>query len=180
MTNIANDTETGPGGFSGEQRKGTTAPIREKVGEVLGTAKDRTVTAYSTSRDRAADALESARERAALAARRTAQGIDENPIAALVGGLALGAIAGVLLPSTRKEAEMLRPLGSRIGEATRVASQAAREAGQAKLDELGLTRDSAREQVNKLVDHARKIAGEAGGAAARAVRENRGQGGTRA
>jgi len=170
MTNIANDTEAGPGGSSRE-RQGATTQIREKVGEALGTAKDKTVTAYSASRDKAAETLESARETAALAARRTAQGIEENPVAALVGGLALGAIAGVLLPSTRKEAELLGPLGSKVGEATRVAGQAAREVGQARLQELGLTRDSARDQVGKLVDHVTKIAGEASGAAVRAVRE---------
>jgi ElaB/YqjD/DUF883 family membrane-anchored ribosome-binding protein len=171
MMNQANDTDAAPGASSATQRQGTTAQVREKVEQALGTAKEKTVTAYSTSKDKAAEALETARERASLVAQRTAEGIDEYPVAALVGGLALGVIAGALLPSTRKEAELLGPLGSKVNDAARGAAQAAREAGQSKLGDLGVNRDSAREQVSKLVDHALKVVGEAGNAAARSVRE---------
>jgi ElaB/YqjD/DUF883 family membrane-anchored ribosome-binding protein len=148
-----------------------------KVGDALGAVKEKTTAAYTGSRDKAGEALETARAKASLTARRAAEGIEENPIAALVGGLALGAIAGVLLPASRKESELLAPIGSKVGEAAKIATQAAREAGQAKLDELGLSRERAREQVGKLVDNAVKVAGEASGAAARSVRQ--GEGGSR-
>lgn len=163
MTNQANDDEAGTGA--------TAMPVREKISQAVDTAKDKTVTAYSSARAKATETLDSAREQAAVAARRTSEQIRENPVAALVGGLALGAIAGVLIPSTRKESELLRPLGSKVGEAAKVAAKAAREAGQDTLVELGLNRDSAREQVSKIVDSALKVAGEAGTAAARAVRQ---------
>jgi len=152
----------------------------EKVGEAIGTVKEKTAAAYSTSRAKANEAAEAARARASLAARRAADGIEENPMAALVGGLAIGAIAGALLPATRREAKLLGPLGAAAGEAGRIAARTAREAGQQKLAELGIDRDSAREQVSKLVDSALKAAGEAGSAAVKSVRERQGASRTQA
>jgi predicted lipid-binding transport protein (Tim44 family) len=108
----------------------------------------------------------SARAKATTAAQRA---VDE-PVVALVGGLAIGAIAGALLPASRKEAEILGPIGSRLNETARVAASAAREAGQETLDELGINRDAAREQASRLMDAAMKAASSAGAAAAKAVR----------
>jgi hypothetical protein len=82
--------------------------------------------------------------------------------------LAIGAIAGALLPSTRKEAELLAPLGNKVGDAAKTAVQAAREAGQGKLEEL------ASNPVSAIIDNALKVAGEAGSAAARSVRQGGG------
>jgi hypothetical protein len=138
---------------------------------VYGKAGGKLSTAYSTSVDKAAGAIYTARQRAAVAARRTADGIDQNPVAALVGGLALGAIVGALLPGTRKEAELLGPLGGKVGDAARTAAQAARETGLDKLDEVGLSRDNVREKVSKIFDEALKVASETGSAAAEAVRK---------
>ena len=98
----------------------------EKVGEAIGTVKEKTAAAYSTSRAKANEAAEAARARASLAARRAADGIEENPMAALVGGLAIGAIAGALLPATRREAKLLGPLGAAAGEAGRIGANRAR------------------------------------------------------
>jgi hypothetical protein len=57
-----------------------------------------------------------------------------------------------------------------VGDAARVAADAAREAGKTKLGELGINSDAARDQVTKLVDNALKVAGEVGTAAAQAAR----------
>jgi len=161
------DQVNGSAPDSEERRPG----VREKAGEAL-------VTAYSTSRDKAGEAVEAARAQASLAARRAADGIQDNPIAALVGGLALGAVAGALLPASRREAELLGPLGSRVGEAGKAAAQAAREAGQQRLADLGISRESAREQVSKIFDGAVKAAGEAGSAAAKAARQSQSEPGS--
>lgn len=152
------------------QARGSYGRATEKVGEALNTVKERTATAYSASRDKAGEAVEAARVKASLAARRAADGIDENPIAALIGGLALGAVAGALLPGTRREKEMLGPIGAKAGEAGKIAAQAARAAGIQKLAELGISSESAREQASKLFDGAVKAVGEAGSAAGKAVR----------
>lgn len=175
MTTQINDTDT-------DNEPGTSnAPagaVREKAeaaraaaADAYGKASEKLATAYSTSVDKAVETVEAARLRAAEAARRAADGIDQNPVAALVGGLALGAIMGVLLPGTRKEAEMLGPLGSKVGDAAKTAAQAARDTGREALDQIGVNRDSARDKVSKIVGDALKVAGEAGSAAAQAVRK---------
>lgn len=154
MTNQVNETDNGTG----------PASAYGKAGEKLSAA-------YSTSVDKAAEAIDTARQRAADAARRTADGIEQNPVAALVGGLALGAIVGALLPGTRKETELLGPIGGKVGDAAKTAAQAARETGLDKLDEIGLSRDNVREKVSKIFDEALKVASETSSAAAEAVRK---------
>ena len=146
-----------------DNRTGT-PPASGKTSEKLSAA-------YSASVDKAAEAIDTARQRAIDAARRTADGIDQNPVAVLVGGLALGAIVGALLPGTRKEAELLGPIGGKVGDAAKTAAQAARDTGLDKLDEIGLSRDNVREKISKIFDEALKVAGESGSAAAEAVRK---------
>lgn len=120
---------------------------------------ERVVTAYSSAREKAGDA-----------AVTVETGIESSPIAAVLGGLALGAIAGVLLPRLEKEKELLAPLGAKIGDAARAAIEAGKTAGQEALDEGGLSTDALRGQVNKLVEQAIKAAGAAGSAAVGAAR----------
>jgi len=138
---------------------------REKVTTLYSVARDRTSQAYSTALDKTSDAYgtakqkfgeagEAAREGYGVAKRRTAQGIDDAPLAALLGGAALGVLAGVLLPRTRKEEEVLGPIGHRITDAAREAALAARDAGKQTLDDLGINADSARDTVNRLVENA--------------------------
>lgn len=163
MTEQTNET-----GGQAEQRP---AQVRDKVEQALDAAREKTAAAYSTSIDKATEALDSARDRASVAARKAADSIEEYPVVALVGGLALGAIAAALLPATRTENNLLGPLGSKMGDAAKLAAQAARDAGQTQLGVLGLNRDSAREQVDKLLENALKIATEATSAAAQSVRQ---------
>ena len=92
---------------------------------------------------KASDLAASARDTASQARMKTADGVDANPIAALIGGLALGALAAAVLPRTRKEEELLGPVGAKINDRARTAAQSAMEAGQNKLDELGISKDSA-------------------------------------
>ena len=91
-------------------------------------------------------------------------------MAALAGGLALGVLIGTLLPRSEREAALLGGLGARIGDAARDALDAARSTGQEKLDELGLTKDGARDKVKTLLDSALETASAAGTAAAGTLR----------
>lgn len=120
---------------------------------------------YTHARDAAADAL----DRAGEAARRTAAGIDGNPVGLLVGGLAVGVIAGALLPRSDRERELLAPVGAKIGAHAKAALEAAREAGQAELDNAGISKDAARDQVRGLLDGLGKAVTSAGTAAAKAA-----------
>ena len=113
-------------------------------------------------------ALDTTRQTARDAARRTAKGIEANPISVLVGGVALGVLAGALIPRTEQESKLLAPVGKRLTDTATGAAQAARDAGKAELDSLGLNKDAARVQVGKVIDGVIKALSSAGAAAAKA------------
>ena len=115
--------------------------------QAFETARDRTAAAYASARERAGSAYESA-------GRRASEGIDANPVAAVVGGLAIGAIVAALLPRSRREEEYLGTVGRRLNESAREAARAAREAGRGHLDELGLSRESLRSKLDEFTGRA--------------------------
>jgi hypothetical protein len=125
---------------------------------------------YDKVRATASKNWHEARDKASDTARKTANAIEANPLAILVGGLAVGALAGSLIPRSAKEKELLAPLGSRLGETARQAFAAAREAGKQELGNVGLTPDTARERGRSLLDGVGKALSSAGTAAAEAAR----------
>jgi len=139
----------------------TSTPKAEDVPEARNDA-------YGKVSDRVAAAYAAAREKTGQAGEK----IEANPLAALLGGIAIGAIAGALIPRLAKEKELLAPLGERIGEAARAALDAGKSAGTGALEEAGLSSDQIRAQVSKLVEQALKAANEAGTAAVEAARES--------
>lgn len=156
----ANDTDNGKDTGAA---KGSEGGAASKVTESLEAARARAAEAYDVARTRTSAAFDSARETASSATKRTADGIDANPMVAVVGGLALGAVAAVFLPKTKKEEELFGAVGQRIADTARQATQAAREAGKQKLDEIGINADSARQRASELV-------GSSAGAAVDAVK----------
>lgn len=126
---------------------------------------------YDKVSERVAGAYEVARDRAAGAAETAASEVEANPLIALVGGLALGAIAGALLPRSDQERQLLAPVGGRIGDAARAALEAARAAGKDALAESGLSTENLRGQASSLFEQAFKAAGTAGTAAVSAARD---------
>ncbi|SNS43772.1 hypothetical protein SAMN06295912_106132 [Sphingomonas laterariae] len=133
----------------------------EKLAEAKQTLRDRS----QATRAAAHDALESARGKVDEAKSATAQGIEDNPVAALVAGLALGAIVGALLPRGEREKEALGTVGGKLNEAARTAYAAAKDAGREAMEELGINKDAAQAQVDKFVQAATKSASAAGNAA---------------
>lgn len=119
--------------------------------------------------DRARETASHARETAADAARRTAETVEASPLGIVAGGLALGAIAGALLPRSEKEKELLAPLGRQLNERGRAAFRAAQDAGKAQLNELGLTRGAAKDQARSVLDGLGKALSSAGSAAAKSA-----------
>jgi hypothetical protein len=104
-------------------------------------------------------------------AQATAEAIETNPLGVLVGGLAVGALVGAIIPRSTRERQLLAPVGRRLALAGAAALAAAREAGQAELESLGLTKDAARDQAKNVFQGALKAAGTAGKAAAQAGSE---------
>jgi ElaB/YqjD/DUF883 family membrane-anchored ribosome-binding protein len=138
------------------------------AGPAPDTSKTALSDAYGKVSDRVAAAYAAAREKTAGAGEK----LESNPLAVLLGGIAIGAIAGALLPRLEKEKELLAPLGEKIGDAARAALDAGKSAGTEALADAGLSSDQIRSQVSKLVEQALKAASEAGTAAVEAARES--------
>ena len=140
-----------------EMDKDTGTSGRSRDGGTRGKASD----AYNSARERTSAAFGTASERAGRAAEKTSETIDTNPMIALAGGLAIGAVLAALLPKTRKEEELLGDYGRKINETAREAARAAKEAGTGKLDELGYNRDNIKQKVDSLRSDAAEIAAAA-------------------
>jgi len=131
---------------------------------------------YDHARDAAADAYAASRDSVTQAARRATAGLEANPLGVVVGGLAVGALVGALVPRSDREKQLLAPAGRRLGETARAAVQAARDAGYAELDQRGLTRHAAKDQAKGVVEGLGKALSSAGNAAAGAARGKADQG----
>ena len=99
------------------------------------------------------------------AGQRTVDGIDANPVAAVIGGLALGAVVGALLPRSEREQALLGSTGKRVTDTARQAFVAAKDAGKSQLDEIGVSPEGLRRRLDEFTDRA-----------VGAVRESRGGG----
>jgi hypothetical protein len=120
-----------------------------------------------TPRSRAVEAYDNAR-------RRASGGIEDAPLLVLAGGVAAGAILASLIPVSRREREVLGPVAGRIRDRATDAVEAAREAGQSRLDELGLTRDKGTDTLRSIVEGAGdafKASAEAGLASFRGAQD---------
>ena len=129
--------------------------------------RDTIETSIETAKDSASKALVTASDTARETARKTAEGIEANPLSVLVGGVALGVLAGALIPRTEGETRLLQPVGRRLTDAARNATGAAKEAGLAELDGLGLSPNAARDTAGKLIEGVIKAITTAGAAAAK-------------
>lgn len=151
--------------------------IKETVGKAqsaaldkMSAAKDVASDTVAVAKDKATELLGSAKHSATQARQRTADGIDASPVAALIGGLALGALAAAVLPRTRKEDELFGDIGGRINDTARGAAQAAKDAGRDKLDELGINKDAALDKAKELAQSVSGVVKESATAAASSVK----------
>ncbi|WP_114951290.1 hypothetical protein [Sphingosinicella terrae] len=110
--------------------------------------RGRAADAYQTARERTYSAYETARNRAAEVTRQASEQITVYPVAAVVGGLAVGALLGFLLPATRRERDLLEPTGRRITDAARTAAQRGVDAGKEQIEEI---RNRATQKVGEAV-----------------------------
>jgi ElaB/YqjD/DUF883 family membrane-anchored ribosome-binding protein len=174
----AASTNSGAGSSGGgNDEAGRLAGVRQSAADAYSSALERTSSAYSTARERAGSAFSSAADTARSAGQKTAQGIDSNPMAAIVGGLALGAIAGALLPKTQREQELLGPAGRKITGTAKEAVRAAKEAGQTQLADLGLTKDGVRQKLDQFTEQAVGAVKSTAGAAASGAKSTASGGG---
>ena len=124
--------------------KPTTEPsLRDRADDALDGARERAITAYDSVRDGAA-----------AAGRKASGQLGEAPLVVLAGGIAAGAVLAALLPISRRERQLLSPVTDSLRDKASAAVSAAKDAGQARLDELGLTRDAGGEAVRSIIDGA--------------------------
>ena len=133
-------TSSSSGATTSSSRNAPDPSLRDRAGDI-----------YDSARTRAVGAYDSARERASAASARASDGIDEAPLIALAGGLAVGVLLAALLPRTAREDKLLGPIGGRITGGARTAVDAAKEAGREKLNELNLTREAGSSTLETLV-----------------------------
>ena len=128
-------------------------------------AKTRSKQAVAKVRTSASKAIEATSDTARDLARKTAEGIEANPVGVLAGGVALGVLLGAFMPRSEHEAKLLRPVGKRISDTTRGAFDAAKDTAKAEFDVLGFTRTAARDQVGKMLGGVVRTLATAGAAA---------------
>ncbi|MCY7271524.1 MAG: hypothetical protein LH485_05660 [Sphingomonas bacterium] len=121
----------------------TEPTLRDRADDVLDGARERAITAYDTARDGAS-----------AAGRKASDQLGEAPLAVLVGGIAAGAILAALLPVSRREKKLLAPVTDSLKDKASAAVSAAKDAGTARLGELGLTRDAGGEAMRSIIDGA--------------------------
>lgn len=137
----------------GEQARGKMQAARQRAGEMGARARERTREAYSRSRDRVVTTA------------------DERPFEVGLGCLALGLVAGLLLPTPEKVNRMAGGRMDRLRDRTRDAgremmekgkrvAQAASEAVQNEAQAQGLTFDGLREKAGAVADRAKDAATE--------------------
>ena len=137
----------------------TPPKLADKAADAIDGARERAITAYDQARDTAA-----------AAGKKASDQLGEAPLAVIAGGIAAGAILAALLPTSRREKELLAPVTDNIRDKASAAVEAAKTAGQARLDELGLTRDAGGEAMRSIVDGAAEALKASAKAAATSVR----------
>ena len=110
---------------SNDQSGTRTAGGRGRAAEVFETARERTQSAY-----------EAARDRASAVTRQATEQMNVYPVAAVIGGFALGALVATLLPRTEREDRLLGKTGRRITGAAREAAQKGLDAGRSQIEEI--------------------------------------------
>lgn len=154
-----------------------------KLSDGITSAKTTATQTKKVARDQASKAIEAGREAAARgvsnsrdfvnkAAVKTGEGIDNNPLAIVLGGIAIGAIVGALLPRTEQEMKVLGKTGKKLNKKARKMAEAAKDAGKNKIDTLGLSGDAIRDQFRILVSKAADAVKAAGAAASDAAKKS--------
>jgi hypothetical protein len=107
------------------KEKGT--QLKQKAGSGMQSIKERTAEKASALRMRASEKSAHLKERARHGYEHGRESFsrtaDEQPLTVGLGFLAIGVLAGMLLPSTRKEDELVGPTRDRIVNRTREAAE---------------------------------------------------------
>lgn len=144
----------------------TAASATKRAADAATRARAKAAEAAERAREAARDAADRAREKGRKARASAGSGIENHPLVAVAGGIAIGAILAGLLPRTAAEDRAVGKVGTRIRSSAREAVKTAKTNAKTQLDELGLNADSAREKISGIAGKVAKAATAAGTAAA--------------
>lgn len=133
-------------------------------------AREQASKVYESGREAAVRGVNTSKELATKAMIKSGDSIDKNPLAIVLGGIAIGAIIGALIPATDRETKVLGKAGKKLNKKARKVAEAARDAGKNKVDSLGLNSDAIRDQFRVLVNKAAEAVKAAGQAATEAAK----------
>ena len=172
----AGDKVSSAAGTAKDAVTGAAATAKDAVVGAAGTAKDavvgakeRVAEAAGTARERASELSWQARERARYQARRAQVGfwetMEERPLALGAAAIALGVVAGLMIPSTRKEDELMGETRDRLMErAKEVGGEALEKGKQVATVAVDTLKEEAERQdltPEKLAEKVRTVAREA-------------------
>jgi hypothetical protein len=113
------------------------APPLARATEVYQAARERTASAYEAARSRATDVTRQATDQLAI-----------YPVAAVIGGFAIGALLAAVLPRTQREEDLLGETGRKLAGAAKDAAQRGLDLGREQFDEI---RGKAAQKVGEAV-----------------------------
>jgi ElaB/YqjD/DUF883 family membrane-anchored ribosome-binding protein len=111
--------------------------VRGRATEVFEAARERTASAYEAARSRATDVTRQATDQFAV-----------YPVAAVIGGFAIGALLAAVLPRTEQEEKVIGKTARRLTDAAKDAAQRGLDAGKEQLEEI---RGKAAQRVGEAV-----------------------------
>jgi ElaB/YqjD/DUF883 family membrane-anchored ribosome-binding protein len=155
----------------GDSIKSATDSAKAKTARSSSAARQKASLAFEKSKDAAATGVEQSKVIARQAKDKTIEGVDKSPLAMILGGIAIGAIVGALLPRTERETKILGKTGKKLNKKARKVAEAAKVAGMRQVDTLGLNGEAMRAQFRELVSKAALAVKAAGQAATDAAKE---------
>jgi gas vesicle protein len=138
--------------------KDKVSETRDKITGTLSDAKDRVVGGASDTTSRVSDATPSAAEVKGQA-KRAASVAQENPLGLAIGSIAVGFVAGLLVPATRFEDEKLGEASDQVIEKAKQTGQEALEHGKQVAQETAQTAsDSIKQAAGQVKETAQQTA----------------------
>ncbi len=150
--------------------------LRSKASEHYSKARQKAANALTEGRNKAIEALDTGTKRVRNssedAKQRATRGVDANPLAAVAGGLAIGAILAALLPRTARENKYIGPASRTVKSTAKTAAKVAGTVAKAEMIALGVNSGTARRQVHDLAGKIGKAAASARTAAVKTLRKD--------
>lgn len=155
----------------GDGIKSAADSAKTKTARSSAAARQKASLAFEKSKDAAATGVAQSKVIARQAKDKTIESVDKSPLAIILGGIAIGAIVGALLPRTERETKLLGKAGKKLNKKARKVAEAAKVAGMSQVDTLGLNGEAMRAQFRELVSKAALAVKAAGQAATDAAKE---------